>query len=139
MGDRRFDLESKYRFCVAAAIEVLILSCCFNRSIQMGRIPVFMHQDQHWAPYHNTNLSATNFGFVVGLNNTEIENMVTSMRTMTDAEYSKRIELLKDARYVLICVGAILSCIYGIAGTTIPLKARCISWRCFSQILSATA
>lgn len=76
------------------------------RSIQIGRLPVFLHQDLHWAPYHGTNLSTDRFGFVVGPNVTEIENMVLAIKTMTDAEYAQRMDILRQVRYYYTYEGA---------------------------------
>jgi hypothetical protein len=42
----------------------------------------------------------------VGPNTTEIEDMVITMKTMTDAEYTQRLEVLKAARVYYTYEGA---------------------------------
>ena len=65
----------------------------------MGRIPVFLHEDYSWAPYHGTNLSAEHFGFVTKNDPKEIDYLLDRIMNMSDSEYLHRLTALEDARY----------------------------------------
>lgn len=70
------------------------------RSVQMGRIPVFIHSDLPWIPYQGSPVSIETFGFSAGLTATEntLKDLVHSLKNMTTAQYDQRMDVLKKVR-----------------------------------------
>jgi len=72
----------------------------FAESIQMGRIVAHIHDDIPWVAYHDTKFSVKEYGFLSGLTdpNNTIENMVHQMKSLTDEQFTKKIDILTEAR-----------------------------------------
>jgi hypothetical protein len=62
----------------------------------MGRIPTFLYDDIPWIPYQGSELSVETFGFSSHTNN--IKDTVQLLKNMTDAEYDRRISVMKLVR-----------------------------------------
>lgn len=68
--------------------------------IQIGRIPVYMYDDNEWLPYGESNISAKYFGFSTKFDASEssICDLVQSFKNMTSSAFTERLDLVKAAR-----------------------------------------
>lgn len=106
MVGRPSDLQSKssstYLYLSVFLFGLFIfISLAIIRSIQMGRIPIFLYNDVAWIPYQGSNISVETFGFSAGMTmtNNTIPAAITRACTLSESEYGRKIELLADARY----------------------------------------
>lgn len=85
-------------------LHYIVITLSILRSIQMGRIPVFLYSDLPWIPYMNSNISIETFGsicytcrlinvmsvgFFAGMTTSEntLQEMVSKLSNVTDLEY----------------------------------------------------
>ncbi len=73
-----------------------------SRSIQLGRIPVFLYNDIPWIPYLGSNYSIETYGFVAGLTATEntLVELVSNLSTLTSETYRSKLDKLHEVRHM---------------------------------------
>lgn len=65
------------------------VAVCLRRSVQMGRLPIYLYDDYLWLPYIGTNKSVETFGFAARLQ--EVPEVVRRIKEMTAEEFQRRL------------------------------------------------
>ncbi len=97
--------RNSYRFVEYVCIfSEIILTCVFFifvlRSIQLGRLPIFIYDDIPWIPYLGTEIGVNNFG-LIGIHNPKHDNLseiVYKIANMSDIEFSHKMYIVKNVR-----------------------------------------
>lgn len=76
------------------------------RSIQIGRIPVFLYTDLPWIPYKGSSTLDINlYGFEAGSH--DLPALISRLKNLTTAEYEQRLRAVRAVRHHFTYPGVI--------------------------------
>jgi hypothetical protein len=78
----------------------------FSEIVQAGRCPIYIYDDYCWLPYQGTNISIETYGFAVR-NSDTMEELAQKLVNISDDQYNKYIQKVKDIRYWFTYKGVI--------------------------------